>query len=256
MRRIITLTTDFGLSDPHVGSMKGVIYSINPNALITDITHDIPSHDVFKAAFILRNFIPYFPEETINLVVVDPGVGSSRRAIAVEADNKYFVGPDNGVFTFVYMDANSYAVFEITDPKYMLKNISSTFHGRDIFAPVAGHISIGVSIKDLGKEVTDPVKIHIKEPEVSSDEIIGEVVYVDSFGNLITNISGKLVNSGSQIYIDDIFIESVSKSYSDVPEGELLAIIGSSGFLELSVNQGRASELINAKTSKIRIRTE
>ncbi|MDA2918373.1 SAM-dependent chlorinase/fluorinase [Desulfobacterota bacterium AH_259_B03_O07] len=255
MRRIITLTTDFGLSDPYVGSMKGVIYSINPNALITDITHDIPSHDVFKAAFILRNFISYFPEETINLVVVDPGVGSSRRAIAVEADNKYFVGPDNGVFTFVYMDANSYAVFEITDPKYMLKNISSTFHGRDIFAPVAGHISIGVSIKDFGVETKDPVSIEIKHPEVGSNEIVGEVIYVDSFGNCITNITGNSVSSDSRIYVDKRVVESISKSYSDVPEGELLAIIGSSGFLELSVNQGRASELINAKTSKICIRT-
>ncbi|MFQ5787635.1 MAG: S-adenosyl-l-methionine hydroxide adenosyltransferase family protein [Thermodesulfobacteriota bacterium] len=255
MRRIITLTTDFGLSDPYVGSMKGVIYSINPNALITDITHDIPSHDVFKAAFTLRNIIPYFPEGTVNVVIVDPGVGSSRRAIVVEADNKYYIGPDNGVFTFIYMDSKSYRVFEITNPKYMLTNVRSTFHGRDIFAPVAGHISIGVSIKDLGVGIKDPVKVEIKQPEIGSYEIVGEVIYVDSFGNLITNISGELVNSGSQIYIDDIFIESVSKSYKDVPEGDILAIIGSSGFLELSVNRGRASDLIDAGTTKIYIST-
>jgi len=256
MRGIITLTSDFGLIDPYVGSMKGVIYSINPSALITDITHHIPSHDVFKAAFTLRSFVSFFPEGTINLAVVDPGVGSGRRAIVVEAGSKYYVGPDNGIFTFIYMDSKSYAAFEITNPKYMLENVSSTFHGRDIFAPVAGHISLGVPIKDLGEEISDPVKIEIKQPEAGSKEVAGEVIYVDSFGNLITNIPGELVSSGSVICIDDIVIESVSACYSERSNGELLAVIGSSGFLELSVNKGRAADVIDSSNAKIYIRNK
>src|ERR1700757_5075307 len=132
MRHIITLTTDFGLKDHYVGAMKGVIVSINPDVLITDITHEIPPQDIFKGAFILRNFYRYFPEGTIHIVVVDPGVGSRRKPIILEADKNIFVGPDNGVFTFIYRESKSVKVFEISNPKYILPNVSSTFHGRDI----------------------------------------------------------------------------------------------------------------------------
>jgi S-adenosyl-L-methionine hydrolase (adenosine-forming) len=254
MNRIITLTTDFGNRDHYVGSMKGVIYSINPDAIITDITHEIPFHDVFSAAFNLRGFIPYFPKETINLVVVDPGVGSSRKPIALEADEKFFVGPDNGVFTYVILESESFRAYEISNPKYFLPDISFTFHGRDIFAPVTAHLSLGVSIEDLGERLLDPLMLEIKEPEIGDREIAGEVIFEDTFGNLITNIPGSMVDSDSRLHVSDIVINGVCKSYSEASEGELLAVIGSSGFLELSVNRGRASDLIKCSSRKVYVR--
>jgi hypothetical protein len=252
MKRIITLTTDFGLKEHYVGAMKGVILSINPDVIIMDITHEIPPRDIFKAAFTLKNFYSYFPPGTIHIAVVDPGVGSKRKPIALEADNNIFIGPDNGVFTFIYRESKSVKSFEISNSKYTLPNISSTFHGRDIFAPAAGYLSLGVSVNDLGKRVMKPVRLPIKEPEVKEGKIIGEVIYVDSFGNLITNVAAYLVKPKSWIYIGGEVIKGISKSYSDVPKGKLLAVIGSGGFVEISVNQGSASELIEGRLGSAR----
>jgi S-adenosylmethionine hydrolase len=254
MSRIITLMTDFGNKDHYVGSMKGVIYSINPDAITTDVTHEIPAHDIFSAAFILKNFIPYFPKQTIHVVVVDPGVGSSRKPIILEADERFFVGPDNGVFTYVILGSESSRAYEISNPKYLLPRVSFTFHGRDIFAPVAAHLSLGVSIENFGKRLLNPFALEIKEPEVGDREIAGEVIFEDSFGNLITNIPGSMVESDSRLYVCDIVINGISKSYSEASEGELLAIIGSSGFLELSVDRGRASDLIKCRSRKVYVR--
>jgi S-adenosylmethionine hydrolase len=254
MNRIITLSTDFGNKDHYVGSMKGVIYTINPYVTITDITHEIPAHDVFSAAFSLRSFAAYFPKETIHIVVVDPGVGSRRKPIALEADDKFFVGPDNGVFTYVFLESESFRAYEISNPKYFLARVSFTFHGRDIFAPAAAHLSLGVSIEDLGKRLLNPFMLEIKEPEFGEEEVIGDVIYEDTFGNLITNIPGRMVDLNSRLYVCDIVINGVSKSYSEASEGELLAIIGSSGFLELSVNRGRASDLIKCRSRKVYVR--
>jgi S-adenosylmethionine hydrolase len=254
INRIITLTTDFGNKDHYVGSMKGVIYTINPDVTITDITHEIPAHDIFSAAFTLRGFIKYFPKETIHIVVVDPGVGSIRKPIVLEADEKFFVGPDNGVFTYVILESESFRAYEISNPEYFLSGVSFTFHGRDIFAPAAAHLSLGVPIGDLGKRLPDPFTLGIQEPEIGGEEIIGEVIYEDTFGNLITNIPGSMVDSNCRIYVCDILINGVCKSYSEVPEGELLAVIGSSGFLELSVNRGRASDLIRCRSRKVYVR--
>lgn len=254
MRRIITLTTDFGLNDHYTGAMKGVIYSINPDAKIVDITHNIPPQDVFRGAFILRNAYRFFPEGTIHVVVVDPGVGSNRRPITVQADQNFFVGPDNGLFSFIYRESKSVKINEIANSKFLLPETSNTFHGRDIFAPVAAHLSLGISFGDLGNEVLDPIKFEIIDPEVYGDEIIGEVIYEDSFGNLITNIPARMIKSGSRICIGKWVIDSVSESYSEVQRGELLAIVGSSGLLEFSVNQGRASDLIRSKLSRVYIR--
>jgi S-adenosylmethionine hydrolase len=245
MKGVITLTTDFGIKDHYVGAMKGVILSINPDALIVDITHEIPPHDVFKGAFALRNFYRYFPKGTIHIVVVDPGVGSRRKPIAVEADGNIFVGPDNGVFTFVYFESKYFKAIEISNPIYTLTDVSSTFHGRDIFAPAAGYLSMGARIEGLGEEIRNPVKLPVKEPQIRGNEIIGEVIYTDHFGNLVTNIPHDLVKPGSKIYIGKNIIKGISRSYSEVPEGGLLAIIGSSGFLEVSVNQGRASDVVD-----------
>ena len=254
MNSIITLTTDFGNRDHYVGSMKGVIYTINPDVTITDITHGIPAHDIFSAAFTLRSFITYFPKKTIHIVVVDPGVGSIRKPIVLEADEKFFVGPDNGVFTYVMLEAESFRAYEISNPKYFLSSVSFTFHGRDIFAPAAAHLSLGVPIEDLGKRLLKPFTLEIQEPDIREEEIIGEVIYEDTFGNLITNIPGRMVDSNCTLYVCDILINGVCKSYSEAPEGELLAVIGSSGFLELFVNRGRASDLIKCGSSKVYIR--
>lgn len=254
MNRIITITTDFGNRDHYVGSMKGVIYTINPDVTIMDITHEIPAHDIFSGAFTLRSFVPYFPKDSIHLVVVDPGVGGIRKPIVLEADKKFFVGPDNGVFTFVILESESFRAYEISNPKYILSGVSFTFHGRDIFAPAAAHLSLGVPIEDLGKRLPSPFMLETQEPAIGEDEIIGEVIYEDTFGNLITNIPASMVDSKCRLNVCDILINGVCKSYSEAPEGELLAVIGSSGFLELSVNRGRASDLIKCPSRKVFVR--
>ena len=244
MKRIITLITDFGLKDHYVGAMKGVILSINPDAIITDITHEIPPQDIFNAAFILRNLYHYYPKGTIHIVIVDPGVGGKRKPIAVEADKNIFLGPDNGILTFIYLESKSVRVFEISNSKYTLPKLGSTFDGRDVFAPTAAHLSLGVPVDDLGGQVKKPVKLQIKEPVVRGSEIIGEVIYIDSFGNLITNIPAQLIKPESRVYIGGEVIKGISQSYAEVPKGELLAIIGSAGLLEISVSHGSALDVI------------
>ena len=251
MKRFITITSDFGLDDHYVGSMKGVILGINPDVVITDITHRIPRYDIFKAAFTLRSFYRNFPKETIHIAVVDPGVGSHRKPISVQTEHGIFVGPDNGIFSFIYGSCKELRIFEISNPKYMMSDVSQTFHGRDIFAPAAAHISLGLDLRELGKEIEEPVLLEISKPSVNDKEILGEVIYVDSFGNLITNITADLIQGYSSILIDDFIIDSVANSYQDVEKGELLAIIGSSGFLEISVNQGSAANLIKEYSLKV-----
>ena len=249
MKRIITLTTDFGLKDHYVGAMKGVILSINPEVVITDITHEIPPQDIFKSALILRNFYNYYPQGTIHIVIVDPGVGSRRKPIVVQADNYIFLGPDNGIFTFIYSEFKSVKAFEISNPKYILPKVGSTFDGRDVFAPAAAHLSLGVPADDLGGQVRKPVKLQIKEPVVRRSEIIGEVIYIDSFGNLITNIPAQLIKPKSRVYIGGEVIKGISQFYAEVPKGELLAIIGSTGFLEISVSHGSALDMVETRLS-------
>jgi hypothetical protein len=251
MKRIITLTTDFGIKDHYVGAMKGVILSINQDVSIVDITHQIPPQDIFSGAFAIRNSYRYFPHGTIHIAVVDPGVGSKRKPLALEADGHIFIGPDNGVFTFVYRESKSFNVFEISNPNYVLPDVSHTFHGRDIFAPAAAHISLGISPENLGERVKEPVMISIKEPEIQGEEIIGEFIYTDSFGNLISNIPAELIKPGSRVYVGKKVINGISRSYSEAQRGELIAIIGSSGLLEISVNQGRALDIIKKRRRKI-----
>lgn len=252
MKRIITLTTDFGVEDHYVGSMKGVILGLNHDAVITDITHELPKYDIFKAAFTVQNYYKFFPNNTIHVVIVDPGVGSERKPIVIQSDCGTFVGPDNGVFSLVLQNSKDINVREITNAAYMLKNVSSTFHGRDIFAPVAAHISLGVDISNIGKKVNSPVLLDIKKPRVNDNEIVGEVVYIDSFGNLVTNIDSCMIENFKEILVDKNVIDTVANSYQDVDKGKLLAIIGSSGLLEISVNQGSAEKLIKDRTIIIR----
>jgi S-adenosylmethionine hydrolase len=248
--------TDFGSKDHYAGAMKGVILGINPNARIVDITHEIEKFNIFEAAFKLISYYTYFPRGTVHVVVVDPGVGGQRRPIAAEAGGYFFVGPDNGVFSPVIDSVDNPRVVEITNAGYMLGNVSGTFHGRDIFAPAAAHLSSGVDICKLGDLAAEPVSLDIPEPSVNGNEISGVVLYVDSFGNLITNIPAEIVRPDSTVYVGRRRIDRISGSYGEAGKGELLAIIGSAGLLEISVNQGSAKELLGTKRVSVRVVTD
>jgi len=245
----ITLMTDFGVADGFVGTMKGVIYSINPDATIVDISHEISSQDVSSAAFLLAASCRYFPAGTVHLVVVDPGVGSQRRAVAVETEKYYFVAPDNGVLTRALAQEEIIRSVELTNSEYFLHEVSSTFHGRDIFAPVAAHLSLGIDIKNLGVEIDDLMRIPISEPEVTQNGIKGRVIYIDKFGNLITDITRELfetVVSERQfaIKVAQVKLDRLSHSYADIPAGHPLAIFDSFGNLEIAVNRANASKVL------------
>lgn len=230
------------MEDHYVGAMKGVIFGINPEAEIVDITHSVPKFDVLSGAVALKGFTGYYPRGAIHVAVVDPGVGTRRKPIAVEAGGNYFIGPDNGIFTLIIKESSKVRIREITNRGFMLDAVSSTFHGRDIFAPAAAHISIGADISDLGPEVSSPVLHHFPEPEVVEAGVRGEVVHADSFGNLMTNIPEGVVKEGCEVFIGERSLGAPSSSYGSVPEGAVLALIGSSGFLEIAINQGSALE--------------
>ena len=187
----ITLLTDFGTRDGYVGAMKGVLRRLAPQAQIIDISHDIPPQDIHQAAFVLRSILPYFPEDTIHVVVVDPGVGSERRPVAVIGEQASFVGPDNGVFTPVYESQPAAEIFELRNPAYHLPEVSATFHGRDIFAPVAAHLANGVAPEMLGPRVDDPVRLLLPQAlRLADGSLQGTLQAVDHFGNCISNIPG------------------------------------------------------------------
>ncbi len=244
MKRVITLCTDFGIADHYAGVMKGVILGINPDAVIIDITHSIPKFDVLTGALTLSSSYDYYPEGTIHIAVVDPGVGSERKPIAMEADGSYFVGPDNGLFSMIFRRSSNKRITEITNTDYMMNHVSRTFHGRDIFSPAAAHISMGVNINELGDEVSSPVTLELPEPVVLPGRVTGEIIHLDSFGNLVTNVPSKMVKSGSEVFVGELSLGAPKSSYGSVKRGELLCIVGSSGYLEISVNQGSAYEAL------------
>jgi S-adenosylmethionine hydrolase len=253
---IITLITDFGHTDAYTAMMKGVILSINKNAVLVDITNSINTGSVFQAASILKETYRYFPEGTVHVAVVDPGVGGKRKPMAFETENHFFVGPDNGLFWPILDKAKNPSATELTEEKYFLKHITKTFHGREIFAPVAAHISLGIEINQLGVPLPKPVDLNIPQPYVSGNALLGEVIRVDNFGNIISNISYEdlaefLENSTAVISIADLKIDGISKIYNDVEEGELLAVLNSSNLLEIAVNLGRASEYIGMEPNDI-----
>ena len=242
MKSIITLTTDFGLKDHYVGAMKGVMLSVNENAALVDITHMIGSHDVGAASFVVGVSYRCFPEGTVHLVVVDPGVGSERRPLALRADGHFFVGPDNGVFSSVLRSGGEVHVHEITNRRYFRGEVSSTFHGRDVFSPVAAHVSLGVSLSELGPEADDPEILPAQVCAVEGERIRGTVVYADKFGNLVTNIPTEALRNGreARVNVGGKTIRGVSEFYSSAARGEILAVGGSSGYIEISVNRGSA----------------
>ena len=245
---IITLLTDFGEIDGFVGAMKGVILSINPNAKIIDISHEIPAQDIEAGAFVFRRTYHYFPKGTIHIVVIDPGVGSERKILAVQSSDYFFITPDNQVLKYILNSDETLTVVEVLNKEFFLNSVSQTFHGRDIFAPVAAHLSIGVPINKLGHKTNNFDRGKIDQPIITQTSIIGSIIYIDKFGNLITNIGQNLIKkSVSSIQIGQTHIRKLSTSYSEAEVNQPLALIGSSGFLEIAVRNGNASERLLAK---------
>jgi S-adenosylmethionine hydrolase len=242
---IITLTTDFGEADWFVGTMKGVILGTLPRAQIVDITHAVAAGDIRAAAFALAASYRFFPRGTVHLAVVDPGVGSSRRAIAVESRDYLFVGPDNGVLSFALAREKIRAVHPITNEGIFLQPTSNTFHGRDVFAPVAARLSKGLPIEKVGPSTEEFVKLKWPEPHRGKNSISGEIVYIDRFGNAITNIDHEAVpapvESGCEIFMRRKRLCALKRFYQAVPRGKPVAVFGSSGLLELALNGGPAA---------------
>lgn len=240
---IITLLTDFGATDGFVGTMKGVILNINPNAQIVDLSHQISPQDIEAGAFILNNCFHFFPTGTIHVAVVDPGVGTQRRILAVASSRYFFIAPDNRILKYIFQSDETFTVIEVLNKQFFLKRISRTFHGRDIFAPVAAHLSRGVSIHDFGDQIEDYDRGAGDWAIVANRRISGKIIYIDHFGNLITNISASQLHKPIRsIAIGSHRIDGVSKSYGDVAIGMPVAIIGSAGFLEIAVRNGNAQQ--------------
>jgi hypothetical protein len=240
---IIVLLTDFGLQDPYAGVMKGAILSVNPEARIVDLTHDVPPQDIGEATRILSASRPYFPAGTIFVAVVDPGVGTDRAILAVETDRHTFLAPDNGLLSFLDRSGSIRRIVQVRESRYFLKPVSRTFHGRDIFAPVAGHLSRGVDLARLGPSLNRMTTQESSVPHATSKGALqGEVVSIDRFGNLITNIPGEMLPDARdvKITVGRRSVRTMSRSYADAKKGELLALVGSSGHLEISVNHGSA----------------
>jgi hypothetical protein len=245
--KVITLLTDFGLHDPYAGIMKGVILSINPDVTIIDITHDIEPQDIQEGAFLIEEYCRYFPADTIHVAIVDPTVGSERRPIIMRKDNYFFVGPDNGIFTLIMDDMPE--TYAIENPDFLLKEASSTFHGRDIFAPAAAYLSTGFHPSAFGRSVADPVRLDNILPTIEGHSLKGEVVRFDRFGNVITNIKidflkGFFGKGSFEIRIGDMVFTTISKSYY---ESEFTCLIGSSGYLEFGYFKGSFAATKNIK---------
>ncbi len=274
MDKIITLTTDFGLTDGYVAAMKGVILGINPEAKLVDICHNIKPQNVFQAAFVLSTAYPFFPQKTIHLVVVDPEVGTERRAIILRTPQGDFVAPDNGVVSYAIRqfssrpEVNSSTVEQVelgpeleavalTEPRFWRSPVSSTFHGRDIFAPVAALLSLGFPPINFGEEVTSANMLPLPQPHQALDgSLLGNILHIDNFGNLITSIKGSDLPQTKEpltVEVGNHVISGLSRTYAD--GRGLLALIGSSGYLEISLRGGNASAFVDAEIgSKVRLK--
>jgi hypothetical protein len=250
-KKIITLLTDFSNKDGFVGTMKGVILSINPRVELVDISHEVSRHNTLEASVVLRTSYHFFPKGTIHLVVIDPEVGGSRRAILVETEKYFFVGPDNGALSFALENEKIKKVVELTNTKYFSHDVSNTFHGRDVFAPVAAHLAKGVPASKFGTLTKEYRRFTLLSPRIHRHGVSGKVIYIDHFGNLVTNISGgmaiKLAQKKIAVNIKNFKIDKISKTYTDSPAGQVMAVIGSNDCLEIAVNQGNASEILKAK---------
>lgn len=249
---IITLLTDFGTKDSYVASIKGVILSINPHCLVVDITHQVSPHDIQEGAFILANAYSYFPKGTIHLSVVDPGVGGPRKPILLVTQNYFFIGPDNGLFTFIAQREKVKQVVVLTKQKYFAPKVSKTFHGRDLFAPVAAHLSLGIKPVAFGHEMNTIIKIGFQKPMLKEGKLLGEILHIDTFGNLVSNIDKEnlfrftkgqpfVIRAGGKT------ISGLKEGYWEGKKGGPIALLGSSGFLEISVREGNAQKMLKLK---------
>ena len=269
MTAIITLTTDFGLTDAYVAEMKGVILSINHEAKLVDICHTVRPQKIEEAAFVLGTAYQFFPTGTIHLVVVDPGVGTERRAVILKTPTAYFVAPDNGVLSYVIQDypgrqeglPKELKAVSITNPRFWREPVSPTFHGRDIFAPVAAHLSLGTPIREFGKSITSLVRLPIPQSRREEDgSLVGQVSHIDSFGNLTTNIKSDRLPSGGQTVIVEIANQRINQLSRTYAKGKgLLALIGSSDYLEIALTGGSAAGFLHVKIGdevKVKLKTK
>jgi hypothetical protein len=238
----ITLLTDFGTADGYVAAMRGVIAAIAPAASVDNVSHDIAPGDVAGAAWALGNYWRLYPPGTIHVLVVDPGVGSSRRALAGHIDEWFFVAPDNGVLTRPLLDSSRVELVTLQNSAFRRDVVSATFHGRDLFAPAAAHLAMGAPLNEFGSAVHDPVQLPALVPQRQSGSIRGIVAHVDRFGNLITNIPGEWLAPGAHVRVGSTDIGPLRGTYSDVPTGRALALVGSGGYLEISVRDGNAAQ--------------
>jgi S-adenosyl-L-methionine hydrolase (adenosine-forming) len=249
---VITLTTDFGSGDHEAGVLKGVIWKIAPDVKIADLSHDIAPHDIFEAAILLKHAAPYFPDGTIHVVVVDPGVGTSRRGIAAHLGCQYFVGPDNGLVTMLLeksVDNNEIIEFiHLDQPQYWLPEITNVFHGRDVFTPVAAHLANGIPLSSLGTPITNPLMLEIPRPTRTPHGWIGQVIHIDNFGNLSTNLHGIHINQSEEVMLTvrGEKIVGLISTFGERPPGTLVALFDSSGSLAISVVNGNAAQQLNA----------
>lgn len=251
MRKTITFTTDFGLQDYYVSAMKGVILQETPEARLIDISHEIPPQDIMAGSWVLKNSAMLFPAGTVHLVVVDPGVGTNRNPVALQIGDQFFVGPDNGIFSLLTNEQEFEAV-HLTNQTYWRSDPSSTFHGRDIFAPVAAHLCNGVELNELGDPLDELETYRWAVPIADKDGVQGWVIHIDKFGNLITNISASLVEEviGSdevKLYVGNTILDEIKHTFGSVAEGEPVAYIGSSGMLEVAINKGNAEEMLGVQ---------
>lgn len=260
---LITITTDFGLEDGYVAAMKGTILSIAPEARLVDVTHQVQPQDVMEAAFVLQSAQPYFPDGTIHLVVVDPGVGTRRRAVALRHGRHWFVGPDNGIFPLALQAGSPDEIVELDEPDvWRSPTPSNTFHGRDIFAPAAGHLAAGRALSDLGSAVDQLEQLQWGTPIVDPPVVVGRVAHVDHFGNCITNVDRSTLAEAANLretspssdafpalkaFAGSTILTSLQSTYGAVPDGEPLLLFGSTGFLEIGVNGGNAAELLDIR---------
>lgn len=251
MRNVITITTDFGLQDYYVSAMKAVMLNIAADTRLVDISHEIPSQDIMAGSWILKNSATLFPPGTVHTVVIDPGVGTERDPVALRIGDQFFVGPDNGIFSLLTSE-KEYQAVRLTNADYWRENPSNTFHGRDIFAPVAAHLSEGVPLEELGDPIDELVTYRWTVPIADKDGLEGMVIHIDKFGNLITNITEDLLadvigDKNVRIYVGNTILDEIAKTFGNVTEGEPVAYIGSSGMLEVGINKGNAEEMLSVQ---------
>lgn len=255
-KRVITLTTDFGADSPYVAAMKGVVLSINPQVTLVDITHSIPPQDVRQGAIVLAEIAPRFPDDTIHVVVVDPGVGTDRRLVYARLGNQHFLAPDNGVLSRLHRRTAATRLVTLGEPAFWLKEASDTFHGRDILAPVAARISLGIDPELLGPKRPRLVELDWPQPRLEAARLVGEVESVDHFGNLVTNISrqdlaGVAQHQPLRVACGEHQQIPIVRTYGVQPAGTAVALVGSGGCLELAVVEGNAARVLQAAVGAV-----